>query len=311
MNCSSRAPTVSRRPGRPRGPALLILCLAFSPFRGFSGPLPECPPLVTLEGKPPTADGAADSGQITMVSLNLHDETRSEVFLAGLHKHPELAQADVFLLQEVVHDSADLLGNLSRELNYHYAFGSTQQCGPDCNLGLAFLSRYPLHNFRVLSLPRNDLQYNQRCRIALASTIETPDGAWALFNLHLDTRINANRRVRQLGPVLKSAGEDSLPTVIGGDFNTADLLWIKSVLPLPWLQLQKRAVRKAMESHGFSTPFVQTGPTFNRFPLKLDWIFLRGLGLERFGLTRVGFTDHKALWVVLEQESQTTTGADP
>ncbi len=296
------------RPGKPPAQSgcgvLLLLCLGPAPLWGASASLPECPALVMREGSPPNPAPPAPHGSLTLVSVNMHNETRSDVFLGGLEGHPPLRQADVYLLQEFVQDGADFLGELSRALGYHYAFGSTQECGDGCDLGLAILSRYPLRDFRVLPLPRNDLQYNQRCRIALAADVVTPSQQWALFNLHLDTRINAGRRVRQLGPILEAARSSSSPAVIAGDFNTADFLWIRSFLPLPWLQLHKRAVRKALESEGFSTPFRKTGPTFNRFPLKLDWIYLKGLRPIRFGLTRLNFTDHKALWATLEEEGR-------
>ena len=91
------------------------------------------------------------------------------------------------------------------------------------------------------------------------------------------------------------------PLLIAGDFNTANMLWIQSVVPIPFFQSHTRAVRKAMEKIGFTTPFGNTGATFGFPPMKLDWIFLRGLRSLDRGLVELNFTDHNALWVVVEK----------
>lgn len=269
-------------------------------------PLPKCPIPPLLRGSPDESlgsDGASsDPAPLTIVSLNMHSVTAWETVAPAFENTPQLAEADILLLQEFAQDGSDMLRKAARTLNFHYLFAATQDCeGPGCRQGLAMFSRYPLDSPQVLLLPQNDLKYNNRCRIALQAEVVSPVGPLTLFNLHLDTRVNAGRRVRQLGPVLEATARNSKPAIVAGDFNTANFLWIQSVIPLPWLQRQRRAVRNAMEEHGFSTPFEKTGATFKRFPLKLDWIFLRGLTASAFGLVDAPFSDHRALWTSFEK----------
>ena len=44
-------------------------------------------------------------------------------------------------------------------------------------------------------------------------------------------------------------------SLIAGDFNTANLLWIQSLVPIPFLGRHTRAVGNAMKESGFTTPF--------------------------------------------------------
>jgi hypothetical protein len=47
---------------------------------------------------------------------------------------------------------------------------------------------------------------------------------------------------------------------------------------------------------GFSTPFAETGATFKYLALKLDWIFSRGLHPVDWGIEKIDFSDHRAIW---------------
>ncbi len=282
---------------------LMGAALALSLANPVLGQLPQCsqPPL--LQGSPEADGTRPDSGRLTVVSLNLHGNPSWAEIGPAIQAEPKFAQAEILLLQEFAQDGSDFLGNASRALGFYYVFAANQECGPGCGQGLAILSRYPLETPQVLPLPQNDLGFNNRCRIALSASVETPVGKLKLFNLHLDTRINARKRVRQVGPVLEAARDTDGPVLVAGDFNTADFLWIGGVAPIPFLQWQKRAIRKVMKEHGFYTPFTNTGTTFKRFPLKLDWVFLKGLKASDHGLVNTDFTDHKALWTAFDAGS--------
>lgn len=267
----------------------------------------DCAPVELVAGSPsgsgwsdpPAANG---SGPLKVVNLNMAGETDWEVVRAGFESVQQAPRADIYLLQEFVKDSAELLKKVSLSLGYHYMFSGTEKCGEGCLKGVAILSRYPLRDQGVLELPRNNLVYNLRCRIALGATAQTPLGPVRIYSLHLDTRINSGRRVRQLGPVFDEAAEFSGPALIAGDFNTANILYIKSVVPIPFLQFQVRAVRKAMQERGFHTPFLKTPRTFSFPPLRLDFIYMKGLQASERGVAKIEFSDHKALWALLEKD---------
>jgi len=102
--------------------------------------------------------------------------------------------------------------------------------------GLAILSRYPLGEKTVTGLPRNSLHFRTRIRIVLAATAESPLGPVRIVNTHLDNRINAAAKRRQLDGVWDTAGKYPGACIIGGDFNTGNFFWISHLLPLPGLQ---------------------------------------------------------------------------
>ena len=97
--------------------------------------------------------------------------------------------------------------------------------------------------------------------------------------------------------------DDSLPTIIGGDFNTANIRWIGNVLPIPG-QKQAEAIRALFIHRGFDSPLDSTANTFKLIglPLHLDWIFAKHLNSVSSGIENIGFSDHNAVWVDLQIE---------
>lgn len=238
---------------------------------------------------------------LTATSLNLATETSFRRILRDLER-VRLLQSDLFFFQEVEHypDRGSLpIVRLAEHLGYDYIFAPAQRVGRNGAQGLAILSRYPLQNPKVVRLPRFVLKVNNRCRIALTAIAATPLGAVGLVNLHLDTRINLRQRFRQLQPVLEAAARLPQASLIAGDLNTQDFLWVQNLLPLPFLHRQVRPVLARLAAFGYSTPFTRTGRTHAWAPLKLDWIFLRKLRAQARRVQKIGFSDHRALWVRL------------
>jgi endonuclease/exonuclease/phosphatase family metal-dependent hydrolase len=162
---------------------------------------------------------------------------------------------------------------------------------------MAILSRRPLRDPSVFDLTRFGLHLRSRCRVALAATIETPFGPLRVFGVHLDTRINFKERAAQLDPVVEAAGRFRGPAVLAGDLNTQPVYWIQHVLPVPYAHNQHRAIRRFLGRHGFSTPLNGRTPTFEPFGFPLDWIYLRSLSSASWGIERIEFSDHRAVWV--------------
>jgi endonuclease/exonuclease/phosphatase family metal-dependent hydrolase len=207
--------------------------------------------------------------------------------------------ADVLFLQEVDRAAGDreegIVAALGRTFGLHGQFARADIWGAR-EEGLAILSRYPLENVDVIPLKRFDLNGHQRTRIALAATMTTPVGTVRAINVHLDSRINPDERLEQLGPVIASGVGFPGPCVIGGDFNTTDFRFVGRWLPIPSGTSQQRVVTHTMAAWGFETPFVGSGPTFKHLGLKLDWIFVRRLRADAWGIDRIGFSDHNAVW---------------
>ncbi|HET8546735.1 MAG TPA: endonuclease/exonuclease/phosphatase family protein [Bryobacteraceae bacterium] len=233
---------------------------------------------------------------VSVVTLNMARETDVDRILADFRRNPTIEQADIWLLQEVMHPNGgpdSVAHDLAKRLG---VFVTSSPAYPGVSGdGLAILSRYPLSDVFVRRLPTFDLRFRSRSRQALAATVQSPSGPLRVYNAHLDTRINARDRVAQILPVIDDAAAWNGPRLIGGDFNTSNFRWVYNVMPVPMGNFQGRAVYDAMTERGFSTAFRNIGPTFDHFGFHLDWIYTRELETRSPEVVPIGFSDHHAL----------------
>lgn len=241
-------------------------------------------------------------GPFTIVTLNMAEETDYRVIVSEFNRNEALAHADIILLQEVLHSTGPegVLQNLSRELGVQIAFSSATEPRPDGQIdGMALLSRHPMEDASAFSLAAFNLNVRSRCRHALTAVIASPRGPVRVFDVHLDTRINAANRVAQLQPVVDAAKKFSGPVVIGGDFNTNPNFWIQHLIPIPFLHDQHTPVHQMLTREGFSTPLDGSIATHDMLGLRLDWIYLRHLTGSKWGVEEIDFSDHRAVWLQL------------
>lgn len=118
-----------------------------------------------------------------------------------------------------------------------------------------------------------------------------------VYNVHLDTRINAGERIQQLSAVIEHSGDSEGTVVVGGDLNTNNFLWLRRVIPIPFVGRQVKRVTRYMAKHDFTSPFesFERG-THELFDLKLEWIFARGAEFLDAEIEIVGFSDHHLIW---------------
>ena len=195
-------------------------------------------------------------------------------------------------------DLADTAADLTEVIAPDSEWGSTfSPAAPGVfDQGLAIVSRYPLRNVRLQRLKLCDLRFHCRTRFAVSADVESPWGPVRVWNAHLDTRINAAERVEQLQPVIDEAASHDGPVLIGGDFNTNEFRWVGNIVPVPGGPGHGAAIRHAMESRGFTTPFADGAVTFPVMRRHLDWIFVRGLRPLGSSVEPAPFSDHHAIW---------------
>jgi endonuclease/exonuclease/phosphatase (EEP) superfamily protein YafD len=220
--------------------------------------------------------------------------------LAEIENQPDLRKADVLLLQEVVDGSTShMASEVAKALGLNAVFEPAFQLNGEFMEGLAILSRYPTGPATVAPLAPNKLHFHTRKRIAMAVTAQSPGGAVRIVNTHLDNRINRSAKREQLREVQQLLTGYDGPCIIGGDFNSANFLWISHLLPIPGVQSLRAVTNQEMEAHGFTTP-LGSGPGTEHFlGLKLDWIYLRGLTAHESGVTPIAFSDHNSVWVTI------------
>lgn len=223
-------------------------------------------------------------------------EATAATVVSAIENAPRLRSSDVYLFQEVRHRDGEpsVAHDVAAKLGYQAAFtaapGFTDQ-------GLAIVSRFPISDVKVNGLKTCDLRFRSRSRFAMAATVQTPAGNVRVWNVHLDTRINASERLAQLQPVIDEAACQGGPKLIAGDFNTNELYWLGNVFPLPIGPAHGSLIRDSMKMGGFNTPFQSRINTFPLLRSHLDWIFLSELDPLAASVEPAPFSDHNAIWV--------------
>lgn len=233
---------------------------------------------------------------VSVVSLNLAKENDPDNVVDTIRNVPRLRDADLFLFQEVMTggQNSSVAEETARRLGY---FSVCKAAAPNIfDQGLAIVSRYPIDDIEFKRLKACDLRFRGRSRFAMAATVLTPWGGVRVWNAHLDTRINAEERLEQIQPIIDEASRHSGPRLIGGDFNTNELFWLGSIVPLPGGPSHGAAIRTAMKRHGFETPLRGTMNTYPAFRRHLDWIFVRDLRSLAASVEPAPFSDHNAIW---------------
>lgn len=150
--------------------------------------------------------------------------------------------------------------------------------------GVALLSRLPLHDVVRIDLPWEECPW--RPRLAMAASISIGSHQIRLFNAHVDPHAASGGQLAQLEVITALAETANEPTIILGDFNT--------------LSNQKcLQTRGFLESRGYTTPFPTGTSTWRGGGLLMhaDWIFTRGIKIERWGVARpLHVSDHWPIW---------------
>ena len=159
--------------------------------------------------------------------------------------------------------------------------------------GVELLSSYPLRDAVRMVLPHEGP--GGRFRVALGATVTIDKRNFRIYSVHSETRIPVPEKIDQLQAVLDDLKRfpKSTPAIIMGDFNS-------------WEPATVEQVRQLFTRADFTTPFPDNESTFRRsavvfdIDLKLDWIWLRGLTSQSFGIDRrLTVSDHFPLWSVV------------
>ena len=154
--------------------------------------------------------------------------------------------------------------------------------------GVALLSRFPLRDVTRIDLPWHECPW--RPRLAMAATISVGSHQLRLFNAHVDPHAAIDGQLAQLEVIAAQAEAATMPTIILGDFNT--------------LSKQKCIdTRSFLESRGYTTPIPTGTATWRGGGLRMhaDWIFSRGVKIERWGVARpLNVSDHWPVWAEIE-----------
>ncbi|MCB9564465.1 MAG: endonuclease/exonuclease/phosphatase family protein [Kofleriaceae bacterium] len=241
----------------------------------------------------------AATDRLRVVTFNAHYGEDVAALAAALTDSPDLAGADVVLMQELEDQPDEGSSRASRladllAMNYVYAPARPSGAGTH---GLAILSPHPMARVQVMELPHADIGFHSRRRIALAADVEIAGVAVRVVDVHLDTRLGVADRLRQLRPAVIDLDDR---VVVGGDLNTLPWAWLEGVVPdLPAQAAldedAARAVDELMTALDFATPTAALGATDNDpiLDARLDSLYPRGLGVRDAAVARdVDASDH-------------------
>ena len=286
----------------------LVGCAGVGDIDGTWEPAENIQGIMACElGPPPAARAAPPNGVLRVATWNVFRGSDPEMLAREYFESPELSRADVLLVQEFdVYDDE----RPTRPRRMAEALGMTWVFAPArreaYTHGIAMMSRYPIINPRVMKLPLGTASWHENPRNALAAEIDLGGTQITLVDIHLDVRINAVDRVRQMHPAVTQVPE---AVAVGGDFNTNPWAWVEATVPLTSTEAiigqdQATVIDDYMSALGYTSPIGPHETTFNRALLdniRLDTVFVRGYTVLDQGIaTDVAGSDHWPVWVDLQ-----------
>lgn len=237
--------------------------------------------------------GRHNQAVIRVVAWNIEHGRNIKTAIDEITSTPELAGADIVLVQEMSPDSAaELASGLGMD---HYYGAVANSCVTGLPFGNAVLSPWPMGEGTTVALP-GVAPISPQPRCAVHVRVEIDGEKISAISAHLETAYMRRRgRTEQAQVIARHPlANRPEPTVIGGDFNSASPLAV-------------RAIDRVMTGAAFSRATDATEPTFRRFgrSFTLDHLFARGTNGRRWQPVESGVvqtaqaSDHQPIWTEL------------
>ena len=274
---------------RARGLAAILCLVALAGCGLKTG---YAPSEVTVHRGAAPVPAPARGDSIRVMSWNIQYGEDVVQAVGEIRANPELAAADIILLQEM---GPDGVRHMAEELGMHHVYGAAAVHPHHKKLfGNAVLSRWPIINDQVLILPHETLLTGHR-RIAVAADIDLGGRTVRAVSIHTATVVmNQDNRIDQAKAVRDTLGGFEGPVILGGDFNTIS-------------EYEVTLLRQVMRRLRLKTVRLPEGPTiankFKKVPGSvpvLDHFFCRGFAPGSRGVARETLaSDHYPIWAVL------------
>jgi endonuclease/exonuclease/phosphatase family metal-dependent hydrolase len=259
----------------------------------LTGPLaPEVGPAIGPRAAPSV---------LRVVSWNLHFGEDATGLAAAVANDPDLSRADVIFTQEIESYPEEAGSRASRMagalgMTWVYAPGRIKDTGTH---GIAIMSRFPIVEAEVRNLPHFSMPSGEESRIALAATLQIGDMQLRFVDVHLDVRLGASDRIRQLDPAVPDVGETQT-VALGGDFNSAPWSWLDGAVPLLGTeavvgQETPKLIDGYMGDLAWTTAIDPGTITLHDLPIRCDDLYSRNAILDS-GSPRVDGSDHWPIW---------------
>lgn len=190
-------------------------------------------------------DESRTPNTISALAWNIERGIVFDGIIEALQNHHELKDKDLLLLTELDYGMARsgnrfVAQEIAKALKLNYAFapvyialqkGSGVEAAMDGENtksihGLAMFSKWPMRNVHAIPLPNGkDKMWGKEKRLgslrALFADIDHPAGTFRAVTVHLDAHCSRAHRQMQMRLILDHLDTlPSLPTLVGGDWNT-------------------------------------------------------------------------------------------
>jgi endonuclease/exonuclease/phosphatase family metal-dependent hydrolase len=250
-----------------------------------------------------TGSAAPIPKTLRIASWNVERAPDPDAIAREIARSPFLATADVILLQEIEqhpNEPGSRASQIAAALGMAWFYAPARVAG-DGTHGDAILSRFPLHTPEVMQLPLVDQPIGGSQRIAQRTVIELGARTLTVVNVHLDTRLSAVDRVRQLHPAVSNNPHDAL---VGGDLNTLPWIWVETLAPLTSTEAivgqdQAKVIDDYLQALGYVTPLVHDADTHEFvLDMRLDALCPRGFAVLAAGVDYDATgSDHYPVWI--------------
>jgi endonuclease/exonuclease/phosphatase family metal-dependent hydrolase len=262
--------------------------------------------LVPELGPIPTAR-AAPGCTVRIATWNVHFGGDPDNLADEIDLSTEISRADVLMIQEVEAYPGEGLTRTQRladRLGMTWAYAPARVEGSGTH-GIATLSRYPLEDIAVRRLPHYDQILNPRDRNALATTVVVGADRLQVVNLHLDVRMGAIDRIRQLHPAVNEIDER---VVVGGDFNSNPWAWSNGIVPLAHTEAivgqdQAKVLDDYLLGKDFASAISDDTGTMRipAYSIRIDNLYPRGIPISAAGVEHVDGSDHWPVWMDVDR----------
>lgn len=241
---------------------------------------------------------------LRVVSYNVHFGKNTKEIAKVFTHDGNLSKADIILFQEIEFHQAEKIARaevIAKHLGFNFAYEPARKLKGEATHGLATLSRWPIKNAKTIRLPKNKIFFKTQQRIALITKISVKGKQIIICNIHLDTRLNPNKRIIQLNACLKRLKPLGHNIIIAGDFNTIPFRSVGGLFPVLYSN-QSKHLHNHMLKNGFKYFCEPFSYTMKRGPLRmrLDHIYSSNLPILGCGVEeKIKVSDHKPIWADL------------
>lgn len=287
--------------------AAFAACVEQTDHGGEWQPVSEMTGALVAELGPTPYASDAPGCTLRIATWNVHFGADPDDLADQLRSSTEIARADVLLVQEIEAHPGEVASRtrrLAERLGMTWAYAPAREEGQGTH-GIATLSRYPLEDVLVRRLPHFDQPIRPRERNALATTIVVGTDRLQIVNLHLDVRMGAVDRIRQLHPAVNEIDER---TIVGGDFNSNPWAWSNGIIPLAQTEAivgqdQASVLDDYLLGRDFASAIsVETGTMrIPAYSIRIDNLYPRGLPILASGVEHVDGSDHWPVWLDVDR----------